>query len=172
MTNKQLELDGKPDVDTRENQMLVKDVVQHLSGLAKLYQEEKIGNPALSQGLRQVVKALRPYAACPVQELAGTLKETKLAKGRNTPPRKKKATLPSNLESVCKEDIERILGDENYTKGQVAELGFKRFGVSRSTLERLRKEDAVRSVRIALEHEKSLDVISQQARKSGKDRAL
>ena len=172
MTNRQLELDGKPEADTHENQILVKDVVQHLSGLAKLYQEEKIGNPALSQSLRQVAKALRPYAACPVEELAKTLKETKLTKSRKTFPRKKKATLPSNLESVGKEYIERILGDENYTKGQVAELGFKRFGISRSTLKQLRKEDAVRSVRSALEHERSLDVISQQARKSGKDRAL
>ena len=172
MTNGQLELDGKPEADTHENQMLVKDVVRHLSGLAKLYQEDKIGNPTLSEGLLQVVKALRPYAACPVQELAGALKGTKLAKGRNSTPRKKKVTLPSNLESVCNKDIEEILGDGNYTKGQVAELGFKRFGISRSTLERLRKEDAVRSIRIALEHERSLDVISQQARKSGKDRAL
>lgn len=170
MTNEQLKLGEKPKDGARESQMLVKDVIRHLSGLAKLYQEEKTGNMALSQGLQQVAKALRPYAACLVQELAEAIKETQPSKIRKTSPKKKKAALPPNLESVCKEDIERILGNEDYTKGQVAELGFKRFGISRSALERRRKEDAVRSIRIALEHERSLDIISQQAHKSGQDR--
>ena len=84
---------------------------------------------------------------------------------------KKRTPLPPNLEGLNKKDIEDILSDESYTKVQIAELGSRRFGIPRAMLERLRKEDALMSVRAALENEKSLDVISQVARRSGKTRA-
>ena len=171
MKDSQLELNGKPQRADRDNQMLVRDISRYLTRLARLNELEKTGNPDLSEGLRQVVDALRLYATCPVHELASTLKEAKSTNTRRVPLRKIKVNLPPNLESMCKEDIEKILNDDRFTKAQVAELGFQRFGISRSTLERLRKEDALRSVRAALEHEKSLDVISRQARKSGTARA-
>lgn len=172
MSNEQLK-NGELKLDTHENQLLVRDVVRHLSGLAKLYADKKTGNPKLSEGLRQVSDALRPYSTYPVHELVHTLKESKhlALDGHKTSARKKQTPLPSNLEGLRKKDIENILSDESYTKIQIAELGFRRFGIPRATLVRLRKEDALMSVRTALENEKSLDVISQVARRSGKTRA-
>jgi hypothetical protein len=84
---------------------------------------------------------------------------------------KAKSVLPAELESISQEYVERILDDESYNKQQVVELGVRRFGISRSKLERLRKEHAQDSVRAALEHEKSLDVISMEARRGGKARS-
>lgn len=169
MKNGQLKLSGDPKTDAHENRILVRDVVRHLSGLAKLHADENVGNLALSEGLRQIAKALRPYATCPVDELDSALREMRVAQKR--PPKKVNATLPPNLESIDKDSIAKVLSDENYTKAQIAELGFQRFGISRSMLARLSKEDALRSIRTALENEKSLDVISQVARESGKARA-
>lgn len=155
-----------------EDQLLVADVVRHLLGLAKLYDVDKTGNTKLGEGLRIVAHALRPYSDCMVLELADAIKtKAPTRRSRKTPATKAKAQLPPTLESISQESIEEILKDGSYTKQQIAELGVRRFGISRSKLERLRKEEARESVRAAQEHEKSLDVISMEARRGGKTRS-
>ena len=169
MKNGQAKLSGAQKADAHEDQLLVRDVVRHLSGLAKLHADKNVGNPVLSEGLRQIANALRPYATCPADELDSVLRGMRT--GQKRLPKKAKATLPPNLESIDKDGIEKVLSDESYTKSQIAELGFQRFGISRSTLARTSKEDALISIRSALENERSLDVISQVAHESGKARA-
>lgn len=156
-------------LEIEESQLLVSDIVRFLSGMANLQEEDKTGNPRLGEGLRQVAKALRPYANLPVSGLTDAIEkkqpgraEPKVAVTRFT------LELPDELESIDQEEIIRIVDNINYTKQQIAELGYRRFGISRSKLERLSKKDALDSVRAALEHEKSLDVISQEAVKSGR----
>ena len=172
MTNGRLKLSGKLHLKADANQLLVKDIVRHLSGLAKLYEEGKTGNPELGKGLRQVAHVLRPFADYPVTELTDIIarKEMPFLADSRAPSRGPKLVLPTELEALSQDDIERILNDDRYTKQQIAELGFRRFGISRSKLESLRKEDARASVRAALNHEKSLDVIAREARKAGKAR--
>ena len=171
MSTEQLKLSEEPKPDPHESQILVRDVSRYLSGLARLNESGMADNPVLSESLRYVVNALRPYSNCPVHELASTLKKARSASYRRSSVHKTKASLPTDLESLRQEDIERILNDQGYTKVQLAELGFQRLGISRSSLQRLRKEDVLESIRAAMEHEKSLAVISQQARKSGQTRA-
>lgn len=172
MSNGQFKLQIKPAPDSQENQLLVADVVRYLSSLAKLYEEDKTGNPELSKGLRHVAQALRTYADCPTAELTDAIKKKpSSAVKAKTASNKIKPILPPELESIDQEDVERILDDEGYIKQQIVELGGRRFGISRSKLERLPKKDARDSVRAALEHEKSLDVISREARRGGKARS-
>ena len=161
-----------PTGGTEDNQLLVVDIVQYLLSLAKLSEKDKTGNRELSEGLRSVAHALRPYGDCLVLELADAMKKKAPSRvGRKTTSTKAKSQLPPALESISQEDIERILNDESYTKRQIAELGVQRFGISQSKLERLRKKDSLESVRAALEHERSLDVIAMEARRGGKARS-
>ena len=163
-------LRNKPLLDTEEDQVLVIDIVGYLSGLAKLHEAEKTGNIGLSTGLRHLAEALRPYADAPVSELSETLKQSGIKKSSQRPSKKPKATLPDGLESLSRREVESILNNDSYTKEQIAELGVRRFGISRSKLVRLRKRDAQDSVRAALENEKALEVISREARISGRAR--
>ncbi len=158
--------------DVQETQVLVNDIVRYLSALARLYAEEKTGNQELSLGLRHLVKALRPYSDSPISELSAAIAQRVDQGNVRVAHQRRQATLPVDLESLGQSEIERILKDDRYTKQQVAELGSRRFGISRSKLERLRKVDALQSVRAALEHELSLDVISEEARKGGRARAI
>ena len=156
--------------------MLVADIVKYLSGLAKLHGEGKTGNSELSFGLLQVTKALRPYADCPVPELASAIKNNSETvfnlKSRRKPIEPPfPPELDSSLESIGQDEIERILNDDSSTKRQIAEIGFRRFGISRSSLERLNKQDALESVRAALENERTLDVISREAVRAGQSRS-
>ena len=171
MKNGQMGLTVSSKSDGQEHPMLVSDLGRYLSDLAKLHDSEKTGNPALSAGLRQVAAALRPFANCPVHDLADAIKQAKPASERKSPSRKPKVILPPNLRLLHLQEVEKILEDTRYTMDQIAELGFQRFGISRSSLKGLRKQDALNAVRAALDHELSLDAISTVARKAGNARA-
>ena len=69
MRNSQSKLYRKIATGSQENQLRVIDMIQYLSGLARLQDVEKIGNIELSKGLRDLAQALRPYADCRVSEL-------------------------------------------------------------------------------------------------------
>ena len=175
MKNGQAKPDPKSLPADREGQLLVADIARYLSGLAKLQDSVKTGNPALSEGLRSIAQALRPYAHCPASDLPAALQQEKAAAAiSKAAPDGSKAAFPPEvaaaLESLSQEEVAQILDDPGSAKQLVAELGFRRFGISRAKLERLSKPAARAAVRAALEHEKSLDVIAQQARKSGQAR--
>ena len=91
---------------------------------------------------------------------------------RRTPPkdsassRKPKRTLPVEVESLTYEEVERILDDDGYTKRQIAELGFRRFGIPEKSMLHSRKYEAVAAVQDAVANERILDVIYDQASKS------
>lgn len=155
-----------------EGQLLVSDVAKYLTGLAKLQDSDRTGNPALSAGLRDVAQALRPFAHCPAAELPEAIKRQKApATGSKIVAAVIRAEFPPEttavLESLSQEEVVQILDDPGSAKPLVAELGFRRFGISRAKLERLSKQAARDAVRAALDHEKSLDTISREARKSG-----
>ena len=165
----------KPDPNARETQLLVSDIAGYLSGLAKLQDSDKTGNPALSEGLRSVAQALRPYAHCPAAELSHALQREKPADSvSKAAANGNRAAFPPEvavaLESISQEEVARILEDPGSGKQLVAELGFRRFGISRAKLERLSKQAARDAVRNALENEKILDAIAEQARKAGEAR--
>ena len=175
MKNGQSKLNSNPLPDTPEGQLLVSDVARYLTGLAKLQDSDKTGNPALGAGLRAVAQALRPFARCPAAELPAALQREKPAGGGSKAAANGgKAAFPPEtaaaLKSLSQAEVAQILDDPASAKQLVAELGFRRFGMSRPALARLSKQAARDSVRAALEHEKSLEVISQQARKSGEAR--
>ena len=151
--------------------LLVNDLVRHLSRLVNLYSDDKTGNPALSDGLRQLVDALRPYSRRPVTEFIDLVKEPSLRRLRKTSSKRVKALLPSNLETLSLEEVEKIVDDENYTKDQVIQLAVQRFGISSAELARHGKKNVLESIRAALNHEKSLEVISVEARRAGQMRS-
>lgn len=154
------------------NGLYVGDITQYLSGLAKLHKTERTGNQKLSDGLQFLVKVLRPYTDYPVSELANVLKEIAPEVSFKAGLNRNESEPIAELETINQADIEKMLCDESYTKQQITELGVRRFGISRSKLNRLRKKEVVESVRASLEHEKTLDVISQEARKGNKTRLI
>ena len=151
--------------ETQDRQILVGDITRYLSGLARLHSDKKTGNAELSYGLRHVVRALRPYANSPISELRIELARNPNSRSTEVSHRARQVSLPRNLESLGQSEIEMILDDSRYTKQQIAELGYRRFGMSWSSLLRSRKEDALESVRAALANEQTLDTIYEEATK-------
>ena len=170
MSDRHVKLQGALPGKVQEDQLSVADIVQYLSGLAKLHEGDRIGSTELSRGLRYFANALQPYMDYAVSDLSAALKSGNVSTRSARPAKgRSKLPLPDQLESIGQQDIQRILDSDSYTKRHIVELGAQRFGISRSKLDRLRKKDALDAVRAALEHERSLDAISEEASRVGND---
>ena len=156
--------------DAREGPLLIKDLAQYLSRLATLMRDPRTGNMDLGDGLRDLARALRRYSKRPIHEISDIMKDVE-SKTRKRNSKQTKATLPSELTTLSTEEVDDILNNPVYTKPQLIELGTKRFGISKSKLSRLKKDDVRESVRSALDHQKSLDAISREARRGRQKRS-
>ena len=154
-----------------EKSLPVSQLIGYLSRAAQLHNDVSTGNVKLSSGLRQLSKALRPHAHRSIGELAELLAERKSKSRRQITSKRIVATLPANLKSISHKEIESILCDENYNKNQLVELAVTRFGIPNAQLKRLKRGDVLESIRMAIDHERSLDVISQEARRGGESRS-
>ena len=141
--------------------LLIGDLIRYFSQLASLNGSQRTGNFELSDGLKQLTKALRPYNRRTIPEFVEFLKDEACRSQGSS--RTEKASLPPGLESLSQKEIEEILGNEKCTKSQIIEIGTRRFGIPQSKLSRSNKEEVLKSVHAALDHERSLDVISIEA---------
>ena len=155
--------------ETRD--IVVDDVLRCLSAVAEMQQDTRTGNVAFAHAIRIFMDALKPHRSLPVPDLIELIDGLSAPKGPERAQRKPPVELPADLTTLQESAVERVLADDRYLKSQLAELGFQRFGISRSRLCRLTKMEAVEAIRGALEHERSLDAISQQAETAAKRRS-
>ena len=154
------------------NGLLVGDMLRYLSRLADMQRDARTGNPSVGDGLRRLVKALQPHRARTVEDLPALLSSIGSSRSLKPRPKKTQVPLPENLAALECDEVERVLGDEKYLKSQIVELGASRFSISRSKLTKLPKPDAIASIRAALDHERSLAAISNQAHIAGQRRTV
>lgn len=154
----------------KERPLLIEDLVRYISRLVALSKDSRTGNVELSHALLELANVLRPHSRRSIRELSDIF-GVDVAGTRKPGPKDAKATLPPDLPTLSEQQIETILEDHTYTKLQLIEVGIQRFGISRSRLIRLTKDEVCESVRAALKHEKSLGVIAQEARRGGDERS-
>lgn len=185
--------DGNHEPQRRDESLSAADVARYLHVLARTHHGEKTGNPALSGELRRLSEMLRAHGNRPISELAITDKGSELpfawhpgihpiagdhgkpssrkrrspngsSRAVAPPSRRTTSTLPYDPKSLSREEVEEILKDDKLTKQQIAEIGHARFGISRPSLLRARKDIAIKSILSALRNERTLHVIYEQAR--------
>lgn len=154
------------------NGLLVEDMLRYLSRLADMQQDARTGNPGVGEGLHCLVKALRPHRTRTVEDLPALLSSIEPSRSPKPSLKKPQVPLPENLATLECDEVERMLGDGKYLKSQIVELGAFRFGISRSKLTKLPKPDAIASIHAALDHERSLAAISNQAHIAGQRRTV
>ena len=146
------------------SELLVSDIARYLARLARLQQDEMTGNAGLSRGLSALSRALTSRSELSLSEVTRLIRGTRKPTAARPKPRaESELTLPADVAKMRIEELERFLDGRNHSKNQLIELGFQRFGISRSKLSRLNKDEAMGSIRSALEHEKSLETISREA---------
>ena len=143
--------------------IVVGDIVRWLVSQANVQSDARTGNAAFADAVRILADTLKPYRSRPLPDLLdmlAALETPKVPKPQRKPP----VELPAGLATLAKSTVEQVLADERYVKNQLADLGFQRFGIPRSRLCRLTKAEAVAAIRAALDHERSLEAIGEQAR--------
>ena len=154
------------------NGLLIGDIARYLFRLADLQRDELTGNPIVSDGLRCLARALKPHQTRTIEDLSVLMSNISSSSSSKRSLKKPQAPLPENLVGLECEEVDRILRDGKYLKSQLIELGTCRFGISRSKLSRLPKSEAIASIRAALDHERSLTAIGNQAQMAGQRRSI
>lgn len=157
--------------DNEESTILIEDLVRYLSRLSTLTKDPLLGNIDLSKGLKKLSNALKPHSKMPILDIGNlVINEIATAQLKGATQRHK-VELPESLDSISNEDVDKILNENKFTKDQLVELGNRRFGIPKSKLMHLTKKFVIESIQAAFDHEKSLGVISQEARRGGEERS-
>lgn len=157
--------------DIQKPDFLIEDIVRYLSRLSNLNKDSEYGNIELSKGLKKLASALRPHSQMPILKIGDVINKSITSDQTKELPKKPKVELPPYLDSLSDEKIDEIINESDFTKDQLIELGYRRFGIPKAKLMRSNKDSVIESVRAAFDHEKSLGVISQEARRGGEERS-
>lgn len=161
-----------PQTDRKQEDTLrISDLVQYLRDLAKLQADSRLGNPSLAAVLSQLASILRTRSELPLDQLSEALSNAPGTRRRKKGDTKPKRELPDNIASLSIPEVREILTWKDLTKLQLAQLGVDRFGMPRARLLRLSKDAAAESVLAAVDHESSLGIISEGARRDGEKRS-
>lgn len=162
-------MDGANDGENSAQALLIGDLAKHLARLATVEQDERTGNLSLSKGLALLADCLRRQKSRPVTDLVELRLEHCAPRVRAA--RKPTIELPGELDTLEWDAVVAILDNERYQKKQLIELGERRLGIPPSRLSKLKRADAVASIRAALDNERALATIGYSARLTGERRA-
>lgn len=139
-----------------------KDLARFLKRLSSLYHDPKSGNIALSAALAKLSTALLEGSHLTLAELFGE-NELRSKSGK---------TFDSDeLKSLNIETIMQKLTNRSLSKTELIEIGAERFNIPRSGLKRMNVVEISDRILSAARHEESLNIISKEAQRGGKERS-
>lgn len=155
---------------SEKDAILTKDLVDFLRDFSIALKNKQTGNPSMSIALSELSKALQPHSDRYLQDV---LSEFKMLCASDLPkkPRASTRILDIDWTSLSLDDVENLLTGNELPKKNLIDLGHTRFGISKSKLERQSKTMTLESIRTAVENEKTLHIIGEEAARSGLRRA-
>lgn len=148
-------------------ELSVGDLSAFLRNFAASLSDPRTGNLALSAALNELAAVLRRYNNLPVTGLKEALASQSRQTRRDGANKRAIVDLPPNIDSLDLKSLDLIIASSAYSKAQLMELGTRRFGIARARLTRLSRPRVVEIIRAAMDHERSLQVISEEARRGG-----
>lgn len=138
------------------------EVGRYIKRLSSLNKDRYTGNPALSVALEELASFLMNTKEQTVREaISHHQKEIELSPDEN--PTRDNAILTLS-------EVAEILGAPEVTRVTLIAVGSERFGIPTSKMTKLSKEDIVKAIRLALEHEQSIEILADEASRGGKSR--
>jgi hypothetical protein len=137
------------------------DLGRYLKSLALLNRDPRLGNVELSDALMSLGKALMETKSPSLERVIHDIAHGEQGILREFPA----------FSSLTLEDVRGYLDSPTTAKGELVIIGADRFGIARSRLEKLPREEVVNTLRAALQHEESLNIISEEAKRGGQLRS-
>jgi hypothetical protein len=135
------------------------ELAQFLSSLAEVYKHPRTGNPRLSVALLELADQISPPRRHASALAAPKIHQLTLGQDSTT-----------WLRGLELDSVKRFIADEAKSKNDLIELASERFSIPRSKLMRLPVQGVREEILSALRHEESIQIISQEAERSGNNR--
>ena len=146
----------------------IRDLIGYLNALARAAADDTVGNPVLRNGLSDLVAVLKPLSKLPLDQLGSSLTAARKERSLSILSRPKLGQIELvRFDRMTSTEIKRAIQDPSLRKADLAEIAFERFGISRAKTMRLRKHEVLADINAAASNEDALNVISEQARRSG-----
>lgn len=146
----------------------VRELIRYFRRLATLASDPATGNRELADALSQLATALEDPTGEQVRAFLARLSVPQI---RASTRRLSQQTSLIDTNVLAQLPLEQITGFLQHASRQdLVALGQARFGLSRSMLERLRREEIERSIQAAARNEESIHAISKQAEDAGRNR--
>ncbi|WP_404380489.1 hypothetical protein [Caenispirillum salinarum] len=142
-----------------EEKLEAAELGRFLKKVAAAHKDPKLGNRALYRSLSDLAEALiKSGHVDPAHAIKGV-------RERNFP-----APAPSDYTKLSRNAVHDLIRQGQPLKKELVELGAQRFGIARSRLARLPREEIIQAISSAADHEESLEVLSEEAKRSGAQR--
>ncbi|MFE3837559.1 hypothetical protein [Pseudogemmobacter sonorensis] len=140
---------------SRRKQITSADVGRYLKHLAALHRDPLTGNVAMSDALQEIASILIAAKAVPA------------AKAINEFMEQNKFDFEEELDfqSLSLEKVREILARTDLTKSDLISVGTERFGIAKSRMDRVSRDEIVKMISSAVQHEESLAIISEEAQR-------
>lgn len=140
---------------SRQRHITAVDVGRYLKHLAALNRNPLTGNVAMSDALYEIAEILIAAKAAPASKaLEGFTTQDKF----NFEEELDFKTMPL-------EKVREIIARHDLTKSDLEIVGSERFGIAKSRMKRVSRDEIVNMITSAIQHEESLDIISKEAQR-------
>ena len=133
----------------------------YLEKIAALHSDPKFGDPAFKDALSELARFLIERGERPLALPAAKSEQRKAEASHRAKARERFSDLPAQT-------IRKILEEDSMTKEELATLANARYGLGRSHLLRIPRDEVVSSIKSAMQHEESLSILSKEARRKGR----
>jgi hypothetical protein len=121
--------------------------------LSELYGSPEFGNRSLAMGLRELAVSVRRGVAYDPHQSRRFRDQATLKPGAHR----------ELLKRLDRESVERFIADEKKSKAELLDLAAARFSIPRSQLKRMKIADVRHAISAAVHHERSLEILSEEA---------
>ena len=140
---------------SRRKHITAADVGRYLKHLAALNRDPLTGNVAMSDALNEIAAILIAAKAAPATGALKTFVEQSNFEFEED----------FDFQALPLEKVREILARSDLTKSELTTIGTERFGIAKSRMDRVSRDELIKMVQSAIQHEESLDIISEEAQR-------
>lgn len=140
---------------SRRRHITAADVGRYLKHLAALNRDPLTGNVAMSDALTEIAKVLIAAKSEPAQKVLEKF----------TDQSKFEFEEELDFQALPLENVREILARPDLTKLDLAIIGTERFGIAKSRMDRVPRDEIIKMIASAMQHEESLTIISEEAQR-------
>lgn len=148
-----------------DEEILLNDFIKLLGNLERIYKINSSEKTPIVYFVKKLKNTLRPYKHVRGNEFLELVKNSLFWEPQIFPKKKNKITkkIPQIIPTKSYDEIREILAEDNIMKDELLNIAEKQFGLSKGTLQRLRKNEIKAKIEGAIQNMETLKAIQRKA---------